>query len=151
MYSCLQAQYLIFERVSLANVKRAGMNPANMLQQQQQQVRLSTFINVPKRLVGKLVGKQGSTIRSLQQASGCTINLPKPPPPPHAHGAPNGTTNGNDGKKEQATSAGVAADGEPNERVEISGHYWGTQVLSDFLCSRFSLRLNALFFFISHM
>ncbi len=112
---------MIFERVTVANTKRSTGMPMQM----SPPVRLSTYMNVPKRLVGRLVGKGGATIRMIQQTSGATVNLPKPTPPDAAAAA------GGDDKKPE----------EEMERVEIVGDFPATTVFNTVALVSFPLSI----------
>lgn len=79
---------------------------------------LTTLIRVPKSLLGRLVGRGGSSIRETQHYSGASLKLPKPA----------AKQNGGGDEKTADASERDKSDRDALETVEILGTYVATQV-----------------------
>uniref|UniRef100_A0A1I8J806 RRM domain-containing protein n=1 Tax=Macrostomum lignano TaxID=282301 RepID=A0A1I8J806_9PLAT len=71
-----RAQWQIFQRV------RASVKQQETPDVSERDLRLWTVLRVPKKWIGRIIGKQGKTVRNLQATSGCIINLPDEPDMP---------------------------------------------------------------------
>lgn len=114
----LQAQFLIFDRVKMVTQQAGrGATGDEACGDPNAQPSLTTLIRVPKSMLGRLVGRGGSSIRETQHYSGASIKLPKLPK--HGGGAD---------EKQVDASERDKSDRDGLEYVEINGTYIATQV-----------------------
>ena len=66
MIDCVQAQYLIFEKM-----REEGFMPAG------EDVRLTVELLVPSSQVGRIIGKGGQNVREMQRTTSSVIKLPE--------------------------------------------------------------------------